>query len=96
MACMEKSASFGSLFNAMCSQRSSQTIAELISIVSNELPIDTNTSFMGASKVKDNVIKNILNTKKLIETSFLQSNKNTAKVPQNLDFKDRSTDMAYV
>ena len=92
----EKSASFDSLVNAMSSQRLSHTIPNLIIIVSNDLPIDTTTLFMEASKVKKNIIRNVLNIHNLIGTSFLQSNGNTAKVPQSLDLKDRSTSMAYV
>ena len=37
---------FDILANTMCSQRLSRTILELISVVYNELPIDTTTAFI--------------------------------------------------
>ena len=92
----KKNALFDSLADNIRSQIASQNIIELIGVIFNELPIDTITSFMEAYDAKENVIKNVLNINSLVGKSILQSNGNTAKLPQMLDLTDRSKCMVYV
>ena len=51
---------------------------------------------MESYDAKENVIKNVLNINSLVGKSILQSNGNTAKLPQMLDLTDRSKCMVYV
>jgi len=72
----KKSASFDR--PSIRNQMTTQSIPELVSVVNNEIQIDTTTAYVEATEVKDLIVSSILDLENLVGNAFLQSNGSVA------------------
>ena len=80
----------------MHSQMCTQSIPELVSVVANEMPIDTTTAYVEATETKKLIVSAVLKIENLVGNAFLLSNGCTAKSPSSLALDDRTEDITYV
>ena len=70
---MEKSASFESLSSTVRGQVEIQNTADLISVISQEIPIDVTTAFMESTLVKKKIMSSMTDISNLTGLAFLHS-----------------------
>lgn len=92
----KKSACFNSLVTGLTSYMSTQTIPDLFSVVSNELPIDITTAFVEVSDIKHKVGSYIMDISNLVGTAFSTSTGGIAKISMSMYNDDRTVDIMYV
>ena len=83
-----KSTSFNNLENSVYSLLGSHIVADLISLISNELPLDTGAAFQEAQTEAKSIVDKAITYSNVEPLAFLTS---TAKV---VDFDDDITDLA--
>merc|ERR1740124_2175111 len=76
----KKSASFKSLSSTVCGQIGVHNTAYLISIISQEMPIDITTALMEFMKIKEALISRMTDINTLSGVDFLSSSSNTAVI----------------
>ena len=74
-----KSALFDSLLSAIQGQIDVQNTADLISVISQEIPIDITAAFMDSTRLKNNIISGMNNIGNLTGLAFLHSDSKKAK-----------------
>ena len=92
----KKSASFESLSSTIRGQIDVQNTADLISVISQEIPIDVTTAFMESTRVKEKIIGSMTDISNLSGLAFLHSDGKKAKNLTSCDVKDRVADLAYI
>ena len=80
--------SFNTLANSVCSLLGFHTVADLISLVSDELPLDTRAAFQEAQTAANLIVDKVVTYSNVKPLAFLTS---TAKV---INFSDDITDLA--
>ena len=93
---MEKSASFESLSSTIRGQMESYSSADLISVISQELPVDVTTAFMESMKIKDTMVSSMTNIDTLSGISFLHGNGQKSESLASGEAKDRIEDLCYI
>ena len=73
-----------------------QSIPELVSVVANEMPIDTTTAYVEATETMDLIVSSVLKIENLVGNAFLMSEGRMAKSLSSLVLADRIKDIAYV
>ena len=92
----KKSASFESLSSTIRGQMESYSSADLISVISQELPVDVTTAFMESMKIKDTMVSSMTNIDTLSGISFLHGNGQKSKSLASGEAKDRIEDLCYI
>ena len=92
----KKAASFGTLMESVNSLKDSHTIADIMSIVSNEIPIDSSAAYQKAQYVSKLIVDSVLNPAFLNPLAFLTSAGKEAKILDPTDLKKRPVDITYV
>ena len=92
----KKSAAFESLSSTIRGQMDIHDTADLVSVMSQEMPIDVTTAFMESSTLKSAIISSMTDVCNLTGLSFLNSNGEKAKTLKSCDLKDRPSDLAYI
>ena len=93
---MEKSVFFESLSSTIRGQIDIQNTADLISVVSQEIPINVTTAFMELIRVKEKIMASTTDISNLTGLAFLYSDGKKAKNLSSCDLKDRASDLAYI
>ena len=92
----KKSASFESLSSTVRGQIEIQNTADLISVISQEIPIDVTTAFMESTLVKEKIMSSMTDIGNLAGLAFLHSDGKKAKNLASCDLKDRISDLNYI
>ena len=93
---MEKSAYFESLSSTIREQMDAHSTADLISIISQEMPIDVTAVFIEATKIKNSMISSITDIGSLTGISFLLGHGSKFKILVSCADKDRIEDLSYI
>ena len=93
---MEKSVFFESLSSTIRGQIDIQNTADLISVVSQEIPINVTTAFMELIRVKEKIMASTTDISNLTGLAFLYSDGKKAKNLASCDFKNRVGDLTYI
>ena len=91
-----KGSSFESLASTMCGQLDVHDTADLISVISSEIPIDVTSTFMEANRVNEAVIASLNHVSNLLAIFFLYSSGNSTKNSASINLKDRIADIVYI
>ena len=91
-----KSASYESLKRNVYSLATAHTVADLISMVSNELPQDTSAAFQEAQFVAQMVMDNVLIVGNLEPIAFLSSTGKVANIEDAINLKNRPDDISFL
>ena len=78
------------------SLKDSHTVADIVSMVSNEIPINSGTAYQEAQSVSKLIVDSVLNPVFLDPLAFLTSAGNEAKILDPMDLKTRPLDITYV
>ena len=92
----KKSASFESLFSTIRGQMDAHSTADLISIISQEIPIDITAAYMESTKIKNSMISSMTDIGSLTGISFLLGNGSKSKSLVSCADKDRIEDLSYI
>ena len=92
----KKSASFDILVNSVDSLVDAHSVADVVSLVSNELPIDTSASFQEAQAAAKTIINSVLNPNFLEPVAFLNSVGSEVKIGDPTDLSTRPVDITYI
>ena len=93
---LKKSALFKSPSSTIQGQIDVHNTADLISVISQEVPIDVVTAFMESTRVKKKIFSRMTVIDNLAGLAFLHSNGKKAKNLASCDLKDCASDMAYI
>ena len=77
---MGKSASFETLSSTIRGQIEIQNTADLISVVSQEIPIDVTAAFMESTRVKEKSMSSITDIGNLTGLAFLHSDEKKLRI----------------
>ena len=92
----KKNTSFMSLSSTMRAQMDVYPTSDIMSLISQEIPIDAATMYMGSTKVKDILISRMTDVENLFGLAFLHSGGSKAKNIESCDMKHRIADLAYI
>ena len=92
----EKSASFESLSSTIRGKIDVQNTADLISMVSQEIPINVTTAFMESTQVKEKTMASMTDISNLTGLLSLHRYGKKAKNLASCNLKDRVGDLAYI
>lgn len=73
----------------------SHSAADIINLIANELPIDTETSFLEADDIASCIKKAVYDAKNLKGSMFMNSSGNKTKTFNSVDLKERPADLEY-
>ena len=90
-----KSASFCTLHDTIYSLADFHSVADVISLVSNEISLDTGAAFQEAQSVAKYVIENSLSITNLEPLAFLTSSGKLVNIDGVSDQKSRPEDIAF-
>ena len=82
---MEKSPSFMSLSSTMRAQMDVYPTSDIMSAISQEMPIDVTTAYMESTKVKEKLISRMTDVGNLSGVAFLHSGGSKAKNIESSD-----------
>ena len=88
--------SFGTLFNTVSNLVDAHSVADIISLVSNELPIDTSTAYQEAQAASKSIVDSVLNINNLEPLAFLNSTGAIVSITDFGDFDKWSPDVSFV
>ena len=92
----KKSASFGTLANNVGSLVEAYSVADVISLVSSEMPIDTRSTFQESQGISKLIVDSILNITVLDPFAWVTSEGHEVKIPDPDDLKTRPADIQYI
>ena len=92
----QKSACFGSLFNALSDLVAAHSVADVVSLVSNELPLDTTATFHEAQSASKTVLDPAINIDNLEPLVFLNSAGSAFSMTDFSDLEKRPADVTFV
>ena len=92
----KKSSAFESLCATMQGQVDVHSVSDLISIISQEIPIDVTSAFMESNRIKETVIRSMTDFSNLTGLAFLQSNGSMAKNLTSSTLEHRHADLAFI
>ena len=92
----QKSACFSSLFNTVSSLFSAHSVADLISLVSTELPLDTTAAYQEAQSASKDVLDSLIKIDHLEPLAFLNSSGASVSMTDFSDLEKRPSDVSYV
>ena len=92
----QKAASFGTLFETVSNLVDAHSVADIISLVSNELPIDSSSSYQEAQAASKVITDSALNVNNLEPLAFLTSTGATVSMAEFDDLKKRPADVTFV
>ena len=92
----KKSASFESLCSTLRGQADIHSVSDLLSLASLEIPIDTTSAYMEATRIKDSVVSSMTDILNLTGLAFIQSNGNQIQNLASSKLEDRKKDMAFI
>ena len=72
------------------------SVADIISLVSNELPIDTSAAYQEAQAASKSIVDSVLDANNLELLAFLNSTGATVSMIDFEDFDKRSADVSFV
>ena len=93
---MEKSANFETLNDSVDSLVETHSVADIIALVGNEIPIDTGASYQEAQSASKFIVDSLLNPMFLDPISFLKSDSDEVKIGDPSDKTQRPVDITYV
>ena len=76
----KKSASFESLSSTIRGQLDVQNTADLISVISQEIPINVTTAFVESTRVKEKIVGSMTDSSNLTGLAFLYSDGKNRKI----------------
>ena len=92
----KKSASFYTLSSAVRSLVEAHTVADVISLVANELPIDTGSAFQESQTASKLIVDSVLNVEFLEPIAWLSAGGNEVKITDPSDLKGRPADIQFI
>ena len=92
----KKAASFGTLMDSVSSLVDSHTVADIVAMVSNEIPIDSGAALQEAQSAAQLIAGSVLNPQFLEPVAFLTSTGNEANLGDPDDMENREVDITYV
>ena len=92
----KKSASFSTLVTAVENLVEAHSVADVTSLVSNELPIDTGAAFQESTSAAKLIVDSILSIGFLDPVAWLTSGGNDIKIPDPADLSVRPADISYI
>ena len=92
----QKAASFGTLFDTVFNLVDAHSVADVISLVSSELPIDTSAAYQESQSASKDILDEILNVNNLEPVSFLTSDGKAVSMMDFPDLEKRPTDVTFV
>ena len=92
----EKAASFGILEDTVYSLSESHTVADLVNLASNELPLDTGAAFQEAQSAAGKIMDQVIRFDNLEPLAFLTSQGKAIKIKDADDLDKRSVDITYM
>ena len=90
-----KAASVGTLHDSVYSLVDAHSVVDVISLVSNELSLDTGVSFQEAQSVAKTIIISTLFIQNLEPLAFLTSRNKVVKISDPADLKSRPDDITF-
>ena len=91
-----KSSSFKSLSGTIKEQMNVHSKSDLISIISREIPIDVNTTFMESTQIKESIVASMTGVENLSGLDFLHSGVQKYKSLASYDTNDHISDLACI
>ena len=92
----KKAASFETLRRCVYSLKDDHTVADLISLISGELPQDTGSAFQEAQSAAQAIVAKATLISNLEPTAFLTSTGKTVGVEDATDLENRPEDITYL
>ena len=92
----KKSASFESLSSTIRGQMEAHSSVDLISIISQEMPIDVTAAYMESTKIKNSMMSSMTDIGSLSGISFLLGDGSKAQSLVSCADKDRIEDLSYI
>ena len=92
----KKSASFGTLHNSGYSLVVSHTVADMVALVSNELPLDTGPEFQEAQSAAQLIADGALQIDNLEPLTFLNSTGKSVQIDDVDDLDSRPSDITFI
>ena len=92
----KKSASFGTLADAVEALVEAHSVADVIFLVSSEIPIDTGSSFQESQRTAKLIVNSVLSIDFLDHVVWLKLGGNEVKISDPTDLKLRPVDIQYI
>ena len=92
----KKSASFESLCTTLRGQADIHVVSDLLSLASLEIPIDTTSAYMEATRIKDAVVSSTYDILNLTGLAFIRTDGNQIQNLVSSKLEDRKEDMVYI
>ena len=91
-----KAASYQTLNNSVYSLLQAHTVADVVTLVSNELPMDTNAAFQEAQTASLSILGHCLHVENLEPMAFLSSTGKSVTVDDVVDLSERPEDITFL
>ena len=91
----KKAASFENLRNNAHSLLEAHSIADIMALIANEVPMDTGAAFQEAQAATAKIMDEVFNVENLHPSAFLNSDGKTVKFTPTVGLKERPDDLTY-
>ena len=91
----KKAASFENLRNNAHSLLEAHSIADIMALIANEVPMDTGAAFQEAQAATTKIMDEVFNVDNLHPSAFLNSDGKTVKFTPTVGLKERPDDLTY-
>ena len=92
----KKAACFNNLVESVDSVINSHTVADIVTMVTNEIPIDSGAALQEAQSASKFIVESVVHPSFLDPVAFLTSAGNEAKLGDPTDLTSRQSDITYV